>query len=209
MSVPYIELPAYLPPLNHSRKFCVVVSSRRAASLLGGPPFLLAAPIQPKHTSLCWDGGKMIRTFRWIAWSALSLLLVFCAAPLKAQLGNPGSIDGVVKDPSGATVPNAKVEISNPVTGYHRETTTDSDGIFHFSNIPFNPYHLTVAAGGFASSAQDVDVRSVVPPTAQLSLKVGRAETGGTVKRHRPHLIGKVPRFHTALDPRSTELFPH
>src|SRR6266478_5008867 len=119
----------------------------------------------------------MIRSFRWIAWSALSLLLVFCAAPLKAQLGNSGSIDGVVKDPSGATVPNAKVEISNPVTGYHRETTTDSDGIFHFSNIPFNPYHLTVAAGGFASSAQDVDVRSVVPSNVQIGPKVRQRST--------------------------------
>src|SRR6266404_4185818 len=150
----------------------------------------------------------MIRSFRWIAWSALSLLLVFCAAPLKAQLGNSGSIDGVVKDPSGATVPNAKVEISNPVTGYHRETTTDSDGIFHFSNIPFNPYHLTVAAGGFASSAQDVDVRSVVPSNVQISLKVGAAETSVTVEAHGPDLIENDPSFHTDVDTTLTERLP-
>src|SRR5216683_458914 len=150
----------------------------------------------------------MIRTFRWIAWSALSLLLVFCAAPLKAQLGNSGSIDGVVKDPSGATVPNAKVEISNPVTGYHRETTTDSDGIFHFSNIPFNPYHLTVTAGGFASSAQDVDVRSVVPTNVQISLKVGAAETSVTVEAHGPDLIENDPSFHTDVDTTLTERLP-
>src|SRR6202158_1165828 len=149
----------------------------------------------------------MIRSFRWIAWSALSLLLVFCAAPLKGQLGNSGSIDGVVKDPSGATVPNARVEISNPVTGFHREATTDIDGAFHFSNIPFNPYHLTVAAGGFASSAQDVDVRSVVPTNVPISLKVGAAETSVTVEAG-PDLIENDPSFHTDVDTTLTERLP-
>src|SRR5260370_16180137 len=150
----------------------------------------------------------MIRTFRWMGWVALSLLLVFCGASLKGQVGNSGSIDGVVKDPSGAAVPNAKVEFSNPVTGYHRETTTDSDGIFHFSNIPFNPYHLTVAAGGFASSAQDVDVRSVVPSNVQISLKVGAAETSVTVEAHGPDLIENDPSFHTDVDTTLTERLP-
>src|SRR5229473_2048445 len=151
----------------------------------------------------------MIRSFRWIAWSALSLLLVFCAAPLKAQLGNSGSIDGVVKDPSGATVPNAKVEISNPVTGYHRETTTDSDGIFHFSNIPFNPYHLTVTAGGFSSSAQDVDVRSVVPANLTVNLKVGSGpSTSVTVEAKGEDLVENDPSFHTDVDNTLTERMP-
>ncbi len=85
----------------------------------------------------------MIRSFRWIAWSALGLLLVFCAAPVKAQLGNSGSIEGVVKDPSGSVIPNAKVEISNPVSGFHRQAITEGDGTFRFTNVPFNPYHLT------------------------------------------------------------------
>src|SRR6266851_1906108 len=118
---------------------------------------LLAAPIHTKHTSLCWDGGKMIRNFRCIAWSALSLIFVFCAALLKAQLGNSGSIEGVVKDPSGSSVPGAKVEVSNPVSGFHRETTTDTDGAFRFTNVPFNPYHLVVTATGFNSYTPDVD----------------------------------------------------
>src|SRR4029077_6258862 len=136
----------------------------------------------------------MFERFRSYGFLILSLSLLLSAVPVHAQLGNSGSIDGVVKDPSGATVPNAKVEISNPVTGYHRETATDSDGIFHFSNIPFNPYHLTVAAGGFASSAQDVDVSSVVPSNVQISLKVGAAETSVTVEASGPDLIENDPR---------------
>jgi len=138
----------------------------------------------------------------------LSLSLLLLAVPARAQLGNSGSIDGVVKDQSGASVPSAKVEISNPVTGFHREATTDSEGTFRFSNIPFNPYHLTVTAGGFASSAQDVDVRSVVPSNVQISLKVGSAETSVTVQASGPDLVENDPSFHTDVDTSLTERLP-
>ena len=74
-------------------------------------------------------------------------------------------------DPTGAVIPNASVEIHNPVSGYDRITTTDSKGIFSFPNIPFNPYHMTAKAEGFAQIAQDVDVRSVVSVTSKSAFK--------------------------------------
>src|SRR5690349_790040 len=79
----------------------------------------------------------------------LSLAFLLCAAPSRAQLGNAGSIEGTVKDQSGASIPGAKVEITNPVSGFHREAITDSDGAFRFVNVPFNPYHMVVTANGF------------------------------------------------------------
>ncbi len=42
----------------------------------------------------------------------LGLVLFFAAGPAKAQMGNSGSIEGVVKDPSGGVVAGATVEIS-------------------------------------------------------------------------------------------------
>src|ERR1700722_4169103 len=68
--------------------------------------------------------------------------------------GSSASISGTVLDPSGAVVANATVEIHNPVSGFDRTTTTDSDGKFNFPNVPFNPYHLSVKAAGFAPSSQ-------------------------------------------------------
>jgi len=70
---------------------------------------------------------------------------------LQAQ-SNSGSINGTVTDPSGAVIPGATVSIQNPVSAYSRTTTTDTTGHFHFPNLPFNPYHLTVTKGGFAAS---------------------------------------------------------
>jgi len=43
----------------------------------------------------------MFRNLRCIAVAALSLTFLFCATVVKPQ-GNSGSIDGVVKDPSGS-----------------------------------------------------------------------------------------------------------
>jgi len=108
--------------------------------------------------------------FRKIMFFVLSLSFLFCAASGRAQLGNSGSIEGTVKDPSGAAVGSATVEISYPVSGYTRTVNVGSDGSFRFTNVPFNPYHLVVTASGFAPFTQDVDVRSSVPVTLQIGL---------------------------------------
>jgi len=143
-------------------------------------------------------------------WAALVLgfVLAFAAGPAKAQLGNSGSIEGVVKDSSGGVVAGAKVEISFPVTGYQRETTTGKDGTFRFSNVPFNPYHVVVTAPGFASSTQDVDVRSSVPNSIQVGLKVETAATSITVEANGGDLVEKDPSFHTDVDTALTDRLP-
>ena len=138
----------------------------------------------------------------------LGLVLLLTAAPAKAQLGNAGSIEGVVKDSSGGVVAGAKVEISYPVTGYQRETTTGSDGAFHFTNVPFNGYHLVVTAPGFGPYTQDVDVRSSVPVAVQIGLKIGTAATSITVEANGGDLLEKDPSFHTDVDTALTDRMP-
>jgi Carboxypeptidase regulatory-like domain len=138
----------------------------------------------------------------------LGFLLLLAAGPARAQLGNSGSLDGVVKDPSGGVVVGATVEISFPVTGYQRQTATGNDGSFHFSNIPFNPYHLTVTATGFASYTQDVDVRSSVPVAVQISLKLGTDVQTVKVEANGGDLVEKDPSFHTDVDTSLTDRMP-
>ena len=111
---------------------------------------------------------------------AFGLILFFCASSGWAQ--SSGNIEGVVKDSSGGVLPNSIVAISDAVSGYHRETVTGGAGEFRFTNIPFNNYHLVVTAKGFSSFAQDVDVRSVVPISVEVSLKVGAASENITVE---------------------------
>ncbi|HTT20124.1 MAG TPA: carboxypeptidase-like regulatory domain-containing protein, partial [Candidatus Sulfotelmatobacter sp.] len=113
--------------------------------------------------------------------------------------GGSGSLNGTVFDPSGAVVANATVELHQPVSGYDRTTTTDSKGNFSFSNVPFNPYHMTVTATGFAQSAQDVEVRSVVPASVKVSLQVTGSTTSVTVEAGED-LVENDPTFHTDVD---------
>ena len=46
-----------------------------------------------------------------------------------------GRISGFVKDPSGATVANAKVAVQNN-TGIERQTTTNESGYYVITNVP-------------------------------------------------------------------------
>jgi hypothetical protein len=105
-----------------------------------------------------------------------------------------------VLDPTGAVVPNATVEIHNPVSHFDRSTTTDKSGNFSLPNIPFNPYHMTVTATGFAPNAQDVDIRSIVPVSLKVSLQVSGSTTSVTVEAQAADLLENDPTFHSDID---------
>jgi hypothetical protein len=137
-------------------------------------------------------------SFRLFRFLALSLSILFLAPSDRAQ--SSGTIEGLVKDASGAAIPNATVEIHNPVSQFERSTTTDTDGKFRFTSVPFNPYHLVVTASGFAGLSQDVDVRSVVTVSLTASLKVASAETSVTVQGEAGDLIENDPTAHTDVD---------
>jgi len=132
--------------------------------------------------------------------SAVCFIIVWAGISGYAQTGgNSTSITGTVLDPSGAVVPNATVEIHNPVSAFDRSTTTDSSGKFSITNIPFNPYHLRVTAAGFAKYAQDVEVRSTVPLNLQINLNVEGSSTSVTVEGAGA-LVENDPTFHTDVD---------
>jgi hypothetical protein len=133
-------------------------------------------------------------SFQWrlAAFAAVTIVLVATAA--QAQ-----SIGGTVLDPSGAVVANATVEIHNPVSRYDRSTSTDTFGKFTFANVPFNPYHLTVTAAGFAAYSQDVEIRSSVPIDVSIKLQVAGSSTAVTVEAA-GDLVENDPISHTDID---------
>ena len=136
------------------------------------------------------------------SWTLCAVIFaMFLAVPsvLRAQ-ANSGIIQGTVTDPSKAAVPGAKVHIENPVSHHVNDVETDTDGNFRIPNIPFNPYHLTVTAPGFTTFAQDVDVRSTVPVTLNISLTLGSTTTNVTVSESAADLVEEDANFHTDVD---------
>lgn len=79
-------------------------------------------------------------SFRTLA--VASLLL----AARTALAQSPGSVAGVVLDPLGARVPGAAVTLGGDA---RRETTSDAEGKFSFTEVPAGRYRITVSASGF------------------------------------------------------------
>jgi hypothetical protein len=133
---------------------------------------------------------------------AAFLIISFCVVSIGVaaqSAGNSTSVIGTVTDPSGAVVPNAIVEIHNPVSGFERTVTTDSAGHFAIPNVPFNPYHLRATSQGFAAYSHDVDVRSVVPVNVTIALRLQSSETV-TVESGGSDLLENDSTFHTDVD---------
>jgi hypothetical protein len=138
---------------------------------------------------------------RKFATVALATLLGAAAHSLSAQsLGNAGTIDGTVLDPSGAAVPNAVVELHNRVTGYRQAARTASEGSFRFTNVPPNPYHVEVTCPGFAVYSQDVVVRNALPLKMKINLELAGATSSVTVESGTADLLEVNPSAHTDAD---------
>src|SRR5260221_13164150 len=128
------------------------------------------------------------------------LQCVFVAVVLAQGLGGAGTIQGIVKDPTGGVMQSVEVVIRNPVSGFTRTTTTDAAGKYALSNLPPNPYRISVEAQGFERLERDVDVRTAVPITLDLTLALAGATTAVDGVGHAQHLLERNPTAHTHLD---------
>jgi len=141
----------------------------------------------------------MLDFCRKVVTAAFAVTLAL-ALNVNAHAQSSGTIEGVVQDPSGAVIPGVTVRIQNPVSHLDRSTTTDGVGRFRLTNVPFNPYHLTVAAPGFQPHAEDVEVRSVVTTPLTLNLELAGAVTSVTVTEQAADLIENDPIAHVDID---------
>jgi hypothetical protein len=150
------------------------------------------------------------------------VLLALASSSVIAQ-SDTAAISGFVRDPSGATIPNATVIIKNEGTGVERRATTNESGYYVISSLPPAFYTVTVEAAGFKrfektqnkldpniSSTVDVamtvgsatEVVEVVAQAAQIQSEtatVGRLVDEYTVKNM--PLNGRNPIFLAMLKP--------
>ncbi len=116
--------------------------------------------------------------------SLLTLLCLFAisAIPAAAQVLY-GTLTGTVEDQSGATVPNAKITLTNTQTGLIREIAADSTGRYSAASIPGGTYTVKVTATGFkVVTIQNVQVRVNEVVRADAKLDVGAVSDAITVE---------------------------
>jgi hypothetical protein len=79
-----------------------------------------------------------------------------------------------VKDPQGAVIPGAAVEVTSPALIGKKTATTDGGGYFHFEQLPPGIYSVTVNAPGFGPATQsNLQMTSGGLPTLSFTLQVG------------------------------------
>lgn len=87
-----------------------------------------------------------------------------------------GGLQGTVKDPSGAVVSNAHLELTGTTLIGKKAEETDTKGFYHFVNLPPGVYSLRISASGFKNERREaltVEVGHL--PTLDITLSVGTA----------------------------------
>jgi hypothetical protein len=89
-----------------------------------------------------------------------------------------GSITGTVKDPSGAAISGAAVEVTSPERGIDRRTTTNSAGEYNESALAPGSYDVIVTAAGFKKyEAKSVKLDVAEKARVDVALEVGSIST--------------------------------
>ena len=104
----------------------------------------------------------------------LVFLFLFTTAA-SAQL-TTADILGTVTDPSGASIPNATVTLTNLGTNQQRNVQSNASGDYTFTLLPVGHYTISVKAGGFQESiTKDLAVEAGDRARADVHLQVGSA----------------------------------
>jgi hypothetical protein len=101
---------------------------------------------------------------------------LFVSSVLVAQTFR-GGIVGLVTDATGSSVAGAQVTATNTGTGLARQSTTDGNGNYTFTELPLGNYSVTVVKQGFRTeTAANIQVAVEGPQRANITLTPGRVE---------------------------------
>ncbi|MCX6631270.1 MAG: carboxypeptidase-like regulatory domain-containing protein [Candidatus Solibacter sp.] len=104
-------------------------------------------------------------------------LLLLSAAFLFGQ-SDRGTITGSVTDPSGASIPDAQITITNTETDLRYQSVTTGTGNYTVPSLPSGVYKLTVEAKGFNKFEQtNLRVQVAVTTRIDVAMQVGPSAT--------------------------------
>ena len=126
------------------------------------------------------------------------LALTSAAAPLHGQVRTTGQIVGTVKDPSGAVVPNAAVEVTDTATGNIQTAKSGSEGGFVFPALQPGRYRILATATGFEPTVVD---GIVVETSRSSNIEVQFAVAA---LQEQVHVVGQSPVVETTSSTIST-----
>jgi Carboxypeptidase regulatory-like domain/TonB dependent receptor len=109
-----------------------------------------------------------------------AICLVLGNTPAAAQgVGASGDLTGTVTDPSGKSVPNAKVTATETARGVQRTVVTDDHGEYRITGLAPSSYQVSVDTSGFHSARSNVTL--TVGQTLVLDFRLELASASTTV----------------------------
>ena len=137
----------------------------------------------------------MFSSLYWRRASARILLIGFtviaCVGVAMSQAqSNAADLQGTVRDPQGAAVPNAAVTAKNSATNVSREATTNDEGFYKIVNLPPGDYAVTVTAPNYKTAILPI-VKITVGQTAvqDIPLEIGEVSATVTIQGASPTIV--------------------
>jgi len=115
-------------------------------------------------------------------------------ALLVPTLLTAATVEGVVKDPSGAAVPNAAVILKNSETAQAANALTDTQGHFAFVDVAPGKYAITIQHDGFEDAEKAIDVADA-PVTLAFAMKIATQQTAVEVGGKRSAFANSDPNY--------------
>ena len=103
----------------------------------------------------------------------------------------PGQLGGIVADPSGAVIPNARVTLTQSDNSFSQSTITDQQGRWVVSNVPSGRVRITAESRGFKTTVRDAVYDASRPSTYSFALGIGAAAETVEVTAAAPALNGR------------------
>lgn len=147
--------------------------------------------------------------------TCLCMLALLFALSVRAQSLSPetpprtaprststGGVAGVLKDPSGAVIAGARVELHSIAANFHETRLSNRAGHFSFVSVPAaGDYRLFVSASGFANRELDsVAVAAGAVATEDFTLKIPSVTANVQVQGQDANLIAASDLEGTAAD---------
>jgi len=120
--------------------------------------------------------------------SVCGLLLLFIVTTASAQFR--ASIQGIVKDTSGAVIPEATVTVTNKETGKQQQVTASSEGFYRVSGLAPGTYTVSAEKAGYKKKVlESVTVSAEATEGLDISLDVGDVTATVTVAQEATSLL--------------------
>jgi hypothetical protein len=152
----------------------------------------------------------MTQRRKWLKYMTLSLVLI-ALGPVGlcfAQLDR-GAISGMVTDPSGSVISEARITVTNTATGTQSSTVTTGSGAYTIPELAAGQYSVTVDASGFKKLIRNgITVSVGQTASVDLQLTVGQATASVTVTADAPLLQIDSPQNNVQVTTRDLNELP-